>query len=84
MKVRTRMVIAFLLISVLGFSFLFYFVEQKVKPVYLKPMEDDLVDLSHLLAAHIIKDSQDGSLNLKTFQGTMNLALGNPVEATIY
>ena len=84
MKVRTRMLIAFMVLGLLGLTYLFYFIENKIKPVYLDPIEDDLVETATLLSSVLAVSSQDNLIDLTLFTAIMNNADRRVLNARIY
>ncbi|MDJ0839745.1 MAG: two-component system sensor histidine kinase CreC [Acidobacteriota bacterium] len=64
MKVLTRMMIAFLVTGVLGVVLVQFFMQEKLKDVYLRPIEDDLVDISMLIASMLQLEMQASNMSL--------------------
>ena len=84
MKVITRMVIAFLVAGALGIILVQLFIQTKLKEVYLRPIEDDLVDISMLLASMLHSDMVGSDLEVSRLAGLLNQATRSPLEIEIY
>jgi len=84
MKVITRMVIALLVAGALGIILVQFFIQTKLKEVYLRPIEDDLVDISMLLAGMLHSDLIEGDLEVSRLAGLLNQATRSPLDIEIY
>jgi hypothetical protein len=84
MKVRTRMLIVFLALGVLGFVYFNHFINSRVKPVYLDPIEDDLVDIATLLSSLLATENEDGPLPVDRIQSLMGHASARELNASIH
>ncbi len=84
MKLRTRIMIAFLIIGALAFSYLLLRVDQTARPVYLETIEDDLVELATLLSSLITLDPESGRLDIAPIEALLTRAKGRELRAKIY
>jgi len=84
MKVRTRMMVAFLLVGILSLIFLISLIETRLKPVYKDPIEDDLVEMSTLLSSFLATTTVDGKVMLDQLDVFIKHALGRTLKAQIY
>ena len=84
LDVRTRMIIVVLLIGVLGFVILLQSVEYKIRPIYLTPIEDDLVEMSTLLSSILATHAVDGRISLSRFETILAHARQRSLDARIY
>ena len=58
MRIRTRILLAFLLIGGAGLGALVYWVQTELRPRYLEAQEEPLVDMAHLLAELLREELQ--------------------------
>jgi len=72
MKIRTRVLLAFVLFVSLGIFGLVYWIADEIRPQYLKAQEEALVDLAELMATQVSEQSvrvdDQGQLTLDTTQ----------------
>lgn len=63
MKIRTRIVLVFVVVVASGFYFLVQWIADDLRPRYLESLEEPLVDTAHLLATLLAREfSADGTL----------------------
>lgn len=84
MKVLSRMILAFIVTGVLFVVLLLVFMQNKLKAVYLRPIEDDLVDISMLLSAMIQKDLVGPVIDLDNFAETVANATSRELDISLY
>ena len=84
MKIRTRFIVGFALITGLGFYYLTQWTIDKLRPRYLEAVEETLVDTSQILAAILenkfVSEKMDTE-NLNVFFDKINL---RSFESNIY
>lgn len=68
MRLRQRILLAFLIVVLAGGGFLWFRLDSAVRPVYLEALEDDLVEFSALLAAVVERHSLDGTMRLEALE----------------
>ena len=84
MKVRTRIMMSFLVIGGLAFVYLLTFVDRTIKPVYLEPIEDSLVELSSLVSSQVSLASAAGRLETGPLEELLDHVADRPLRARIY
>jgi len=84
MRVLTRMMIAFLVCGVLGAMMVQIFTQKKLEEVYLRPIEDDLVDFSMILAEMIAWDPETRALDIERVVDTLAGAAETEMAIEIY
>ncbi len=84
MKVRTRMMLAFLLAGILSLVYLISLIENKLKPVYKDPIEDDLVEMATLLSSSLTLSAENGEIKLGNLQAMVEHAMNRQLNAQIY
>ena len=58
--IRFGIIATFVFITVLSFTFLAYWITNRIRPNYLKLVEENLVDTSSVLAAYVSEDLRSG------------------------
>ena len=58
--IRFGIIATFVFITVLSFTFLAYWITNRIRPNYLKLVEENLVDTSRVLAAYVSEDLRSG------------------------
>ncbi|WP_448721989.1 two-component system sensor histidine kinase CreC [Acanthopleuribacter pedis] len=84
MKVRTRMILAFIAMVAAGFFYLLHRIDESVRPIYLVAVEDDMIELATLLSSDISRRSEEGTLVLEGFRELISHAMWRRFEAVIY
>jgi two-component system sensor histidine kinase CreC len=84
MKLRQRILLAFLFVVLAGGGYMYYRLDQAVRPVYLEALEDDLVEFSSLLAAITEVHSSDGVLRMEAVAAYVEEAQRTRLAARIY
>ncbi|MFP4013074.1 MAG: two-component system sensor histidine kinase CreC [Chitinispirillaceae bacterium] len=84
MKIRTRLIIGFLLITGVSFYYLTDWIVKELRPHYLKAMEESLVDTATLLAASLSKQNSSGTIETEDLEKTISLAQQKKLNAKIY
>ena len=84
MKVRTRIMIAFIVTVTAGFLYLLNRVDQSVRPIYLESIEDDMLELATVFSSDIARRSQHGEIELEGFRELVSHAIWRRFEALIY
>ena len=84
MKVRTRIMIAFIVTVTAGFLYLLNRVDQSVRPIYLESIEDDMLELATVFSSDIARRSKHGEIELEGFRELVSHAIWRRFEALIY
>ena len=84
MKVRTRMLIVFLALGISGFIYFNHFINSRVEPVYLDPIEDDLVDMATLLSSVLATENEDGPLPVDRIASLIDHTIEQEINASIH
>lgn len=84
MKLRNRIMFAFLAMVGLVTVYLLNRVDQAVRPVYLQSIEDDLVDVATLVSTYLQAHVVQGSLDIAPLRAWLDEAGQRPLNATIY
>ncbi len=83
MKIRTRLILGFLLITGVSFYYLTDWIIKELRPHYLKALEESLVDTATLLAAWL-SDGCSDTLNISEMETVYRKAQNRNFEAKIY
>ena len=78
------MMIAFLVVGFMGLIYLLHFVDEKLKPVYLDPIEDDLAELATLLSSAVSLGSSGSELQFDQVDAILKHAMARRLNARIY
>lgn len=84
MKIRTRLILGFLLITGVSFYYLTDWIVEELRPHYLKAMEESLVDTATLLAAWLSKPNTSGVIETEDLKETVRQAQQEKLNARIY
>jgi two-component system sensor histidine kinase CreC len=82
MKIRTRLIIGFLLITGCGLYYITDWIIKELRPNYLKAMEESLVDTATLLSSLV--SAEGDSINCTYLAQAFSLAYRRCFEAKIY
>ena len=83
MNIRTRIVIVFLAIGILGFLYLLHRVDEEVRPVYLQSIEEDLVDTATTLSS-LVAVSGGRALDTTRLGEVLEHAANRDLKVSIY
>ncbi|MBD3345662.1 MAG: two-component system sensor histidine kinase CreC [Chitinivibrionales bacterium] len=84
MKIRTRILIGFLTVAILGFAYLINWVLRDLRPHYLKSMEESLVDTGTLLSSMVSIQAHGDTLDVDQLERVMHNASQQEISAEIY
>ena len=84
MKIRTRIIVAYLVIVALGFYYLVRKLNENVKPRYMESVESPLVDTAEVLAALLAADMRDEKIDPARFRNAFDAAAKRELAAQIY
>ena len=84
MSIRTRLILTFLLIVVVGFYFFIDWVLDDLKIHYRESTEEPLVDTAYLLASLLSREAVDGDLRIETFRSAFEKAHRETFSVPIY
>ncbi|MFC1851210.1 two-component system sensor histidine kinase CreC [candidate division CSSED10-310 bacterium] len=84
MKIRTRLMIGFLIIISIGFYYLITWLVHDVRLHYLKSMEETLVDTSVLLSSIVAHQVNQGNLVAENLHVSLDAAFKRSFSAKIY
>ena len=84
MKVRTRMLLAFLAAGVLALAYLMFVLDEKIKPIYLAPLEEDLVDQVTLLASDLSLSADEEGVHTARLAAAIERGKARKLNAVIY
>jgi two-component system, OmpR family, sensor histidine kinase CreC len=83
-KIRTRIIIGFLLLIAAGFTYLTRWVLTDVRPHYLKSMEESLIDMTTLLSSQLASAADDGRLPITELRAALADAANRRFSAKVY
>ncbi len=89
MKIRTRILLLFILTTSLGVASLLFWLRDELQPRYLEAQEDILVDMAQVLAVLIreralVATESGPSLQPEYLGGLLDEAFRQPIDARIY
>lgn len=84
MKISTRIILSFFLITSLSFLYITNWLTKEVKPHYYKSMEEVLADTSTILSSVIAADTGRNDLASDEFRAAFNSANKRKLNAKIY
>lgn len=84
MRIRTRLLLCFVVAVAAGFLYLAALIRDEVRPRHLEAIEDSLVDTSAVLAALLAADVREGRLELARFREAFAGVARRRFEARIY
>ena len=77
MRIRTRILIGFILLYAIGSYFVYDMIVSDIRPRYLEAVEESLVDTAHLMASLIESDMSGGeTAQIFLFVALMVLIMG--------
>jgi two-component system sensor histidine kinase CreC len=83
-KVRTRIIIGFLLIVAAGITYCTHWVLNDVRPHYLKSIEESLIDTATLLSSLVADSFADGRMHLEGLRDVFADASRRRFSAKVY
>jgi len=83
-KIRTRLILGFVLIVGGGFYFLTSYILDYLRPRYLESVEDVLVDQAYILSAFLETKLKDGKIDIEQFQQAFDQVYKRNFSAKIY
>ncbi len=85
MRLRTRLVLGFLLLTGSGFYFLVNWILNDLRPRYLETSEENLIDSANLLAALLEGGlGADGKIPVEMLRAAYQRVPGRPLQAKVY
>lgn len=84
MKIRTRILLAFLLVMAGGFYLLVDWVLGDLRPRYLEATEESLVDTANLLASVAAQAYHEGSFDIPAIRATLDPTFSREFHARVY
>ncbi len=84
MKLRSRILLAFVVVVGGGFYLLVQWIGDDLRPRYLESMEETLVDVSHLLAEGLAEDFGRGKFDPQALEARFARVYERRFRATIY
>ncbi|MDA0321341.1 MAG: two-component system sensor histidine kinase CreC [Verrucomicrobia bacterium] len=84
MRIRTRIIIAFLIPGALGFYFLVDWVLDDVRPRYLEAMEESMIDMATILATALSDPPDAPTIDATSIDTTLRRAKIRVFDARIY
>ena len=84
MKIRTRIVLGFLIAIVAGFYYLVDWIVDNLEPRYRESVEESLVDTASILAAIVAEDVVDGRLQTEKVAQALKAVYQKKFSANIY
>lgn len=83
-KIRTRLILGFVLLVGGGFYFLSSYILDYLRPRYLESVEDVLVDEAYILSAFLETQMKDGKINIDQFSKAFDQVYKRNFNAKIY
>ncbi len=84
MRIRTRILIGFILLYAAGSYFVFDMVVSDIRPRYLEAVEESLNDTAHLMAALIESDMRKGKSPYESLDDIFGAVSGKTISSRIY
>lgn len=84
MKIRTRLILAMLLLVTLGFCGLVYWITGDLRPRYLATMEESMVDTSTIFASFLEHQLDGEAVRVDQLRDVLRRAYGARIPAQIY
>lgn len=84
MKLRTRIILGYILLVAGSFSLILYLILNEVRPRYLEAVEESTVDTAELLAALLAQDISAGRLDLENLDAAMSSLADRVFSAKIF
>lgn len=84
MRIRTRILIGFILLYAIGSYFVFDMIVSDIRPRYLEAVEESLNDTAHLMAALIESDMKSGTSPYGSIRTVFSSAARRKLSARIY
>jgi len=84
MKIRTRILLGFLLIYVSGFYFIVDFIVNEIRPRYLETVEESMNDAANILASLLETELKNEKLNFENLEKIFNGVKRKKLRAKIY
>ncbi len=84
MKIKTRILLSFIVLSTAGFYYLMDFILNEVRPRYQETVEESLNDTANLLASLIEEEMQEGSMNFAFLSKILDNTTKRKISAKIY
>lgn len=84
MKIRTRILLAFILVVGLAFAVLVRWIRDDLRPRYLQAMEESMVDLANLLAGVVSIELAEGDPGIGRVKRGLTTGMARNFEARIY
>ncbi len=84
MKIRTRIILSFVLLVGVGFYFLVDWIIKDLRPHYLEAVEETLVDQAELLAALLETEIQHSQIHFEKFKEAFPKVYQRTLSAQIY
>ncbi len=84
MKIRTRILIGFILLYVAGSYFVFDMIVSDIRPRYLEAVEESLNDTAHLMAALIESDMKKGKSPCDSLDAIFGAVARKKISSRIY
>lgn len=84
MKIRTRIIVGTSLVAAVSLYYLVRWIQDGLRPQYLKTTEESLVDTARTLASFAAHTSKTGNVDVELFRAAFSDAYGEAFAATIY
>ena len=84
MTIRTRLFIAFFLLSGMGFYYLTTWIQDELRPRYLEAMEESMVDMAAFLASQLEQELEAERINTENLEKVFERVEKRNFSATIY
>lgn len=84
MRISTRVILSFLLVTGLGFYFFIDWILDDLTPRYRESTEEPLVDFANVLAAQLSVTAKDGVIPTETLAAAITDATSRQLRAKIY
>ena len=84
MRIRTRLLLMFLLLISFGFCMLVYWITEELGPRYLATMEESMVETATLLSSLLETQLKEGNLDTRNLRATFKRANAKEFSAKIY
>ena len=82
--IRFGIISTFVFVTVLSFAFLAFWITNRIRPNYLKLVEENLVDTSRILAADLGEDLESGLSTQDSLDDVFERVKSESFESTIY
>ena len=82
--IRFGIISTFIFVTVLSFAFLAFWITNRIRPNYLKLVEENLVDTSRILAADLAEDVEEGRTPSDSLEDVFERVHADAFNSTIY